>query len=297
MKPVKVTLLAVMMVFLVAATAAAGTIINMDGKVLQFEVDPVVENNRTLVPLRDIFEAMGAQVSWDDKSQTARAVKGDITVVLPFGSNRAMINGKAQQLEAPAQLVKGRILVPLRFVAETFGGTVNWDQAKHTINITKAKTANQSQTSLHVGGDKCSSVVDYSLSDLQAMKDIIISENYYSRGKAKENWSAAAHNEFTGVSLAGLLEKKVGLKGIPSRVKIKAEDGYNLILSWDEVKASYIDETNPDQQLKIMLAWSMDGQKINQEGGNSLRLIIGQKYKGDYNRQRWVNYVESITIE
>lgn len=82
---------------------------------------------------------------------------------------------------------------------------------------------------------------------------------------------------------------------MPTRVKITAEDGYTLMLSWDEVQASYMDETNPDKQLKIILAWSQDGQ-ANSADGSCLRLVMGQKYQGDYNRQRWVHSVNSITV-
>lgn len=301
MKHIKITMLMLTMVLMFSAVAvAAGPEVYLDGQALHFDVDPVIDNNRTLVPLRGIFEAMGANVVWEQTSQTAKAVKGDTTVVLTVGSTSPMVNGQVQNLNVAAKIVNQRILAPLRFVGETFGGTVSWDQTANRVDIvtqTSSATSLQSQAILSITGEKLKAAMKYSLSDLQGMKDVILTDTYYSRGKAKENWAAASHNEFTGISLASLLEQKVGLKAEPTRIKIKAEDGYTLMLSWDEVKASYIDETKSDKHLTTMLAWSQDGQADQFTDGSCLRLIIGQKYPGDYNRQRWVKNVSSISVE
>ena len=301
MKHMKLTILTLIMVLMLSTgAAAAGPEVYLDGQVLYFDVDPVLENNRTLVPLRGIFEAMGAEVVWEQESRTARAVKGNTTVILTVGSTSPMVNGKVQTLDVPAKILNQRMLAPLRFVSEAFGGTVSWDQAAYRIDIvskTGSTASPQNQAILSISGEKLKAAMNYSLSDLQGMKDITLTDTYYSRGKAKANWAAASHNEFTGVALAGLLEQKVGLKAEPTRVTIKAEDGYTLRLSWDEVKASYIDETNPDKELTTILAWSQDGRAYSSTDGSCLRLVIGQKYQGDFNRQRWVHSVQSITVE
>lgn len=301
LKYVKRTILLLILILLFPAMASAtGPEVYLDGQALHFEVSPVIEDNRTLVPLRGIFEAMGAKVVWAQESQTATAVKGDTTVVLPVGSTSPTVNGQVQSLNVAAKIVNGRILAPLRFVGEAFGGTVNWDQAANRIEIvsqTMNTTPLQNQTIISITGDTLKSAMNYSLSDLQAMTDITISDSYYSRGKAKDSWAAASHNTFAGISLAALLEQKVGLKAEPSRIKIKAEDGYTLMLSWQEVKASYLDETNPDKKLTTILAWSQDGQAYASPAGSCLRLIMGQKYEGEFNRQRWVHSVSSIIVE
>ncbi len=106
--------------------------ITLDGKPMDFEVLPRVENNRVLVPLRAIFEAMGARVEWNQATQTATAVKDNITVVLPLNSTQPTVNGTAWQLEVPAKVVQQRTLAPLRFVGEALGGTASWDQGNYT---------------------------------------------------------------------------------------------------------------------------------------------------------------------
>ena len=108
----------------------------LDGKELNFEVAPVIENSRTLVPLRAIFEAMGADVQWNESTRTVTATKGSKVVVLPLNSTSPTINGVVYPLDTTAKIVNNRTLAPLRFVGEAFDGTVNWDAATRTIFIT-----------------------------------------------------------------------------------------------------------------------------------------------------------------
>jgi beta-lactamase superfamily II metal-dependent hydrolase len=120
--------------------AFAAPTVHLDGKQLTFDVPPMIENSRTLVPLRAIFEAMGATVSWDQSTQTATAIKNDTTVVLQIGSTSPVINGQIKQLDVPAKIVNGRTLAPLRFVGEAFGGSVSWDSNTQTITISSTGT-------------------------------------------------------------------------------------------------------------------------------------------------------------
>lgn len=113
----------------------AAPTVDLDGKQLTFDVQPTIENGRTLVPLRAIFEAMGANVDWNQSTQTATATKDGTTVNLRIGSLTPTINGQAKTLDVPAKIVNGRTLAPLRFVGEAFGGTVGWDPATQKITI------------------------------------------------------------------------------------------------------------------------------------------------------------------
>ncbi|MCL1810139.1 MAG: stalk domain-containing protein, partial [Clostridiales bacterium] len=109
----------------------------VNGKALTFDQPPIIENSRTLVPLRAIFEALGATVDWNQSKQTVTAVKGGVTVSLTIGSNVMVRNGKNIALDVPAQLVGNRTLVPARAVAESFGAKVGWDPATKTVTITE----------------------------------------------------------------------------------------------------------------------------------------------------------------
>lgn len=81
----------------------------INGQLLTFDVPPALVDGRTLVPLRVIFEALGATVKWDDATQTVTAARGDTTIELTIGSPVARVNGVEKQLDVPAMLVDGRI--------------------------------------------------------------------------------------------------------------------------------------------------------------------------------------------
>ena len=119
-----------------AATGSSAPRVILNDKQLTFEVPPVIENGRTMVPLRTIFEAMGANVTWNATSRVVTASKGAITVILPINASTPKVNGSVCSLDVPPRIVKNRTLAPLRFVGEAFGGRVSWNTK--TIYISNA---------------------------------------------------------------------------------------------------------------------------------------------------------------
>lgn len=108
----------------------------VDGEQILFDVNPILEDDRTLVPMRAIFEALGAEVSWDDASQTAIAVKDGDTMKITIDSKTLYKNDTAIALDVPARMVGDRTLVPVRAVSESFDATVEWDEANQRVIIT-----------------------------------------------------------------------------------------------------------------------------------------------------------------
>lgn len=113
----------------------------IDGSELILDVPPAFIGDRLVVPLRAIFEALGAEIEWDGATRTVTARKGPRTVVLMVGSPTATVDGKSVTLAVPAVIVENRTMVPLRFVAEALGGEVSWDGAARTAIITSAQVA------------------------------------------------------------------------------------------------------------------------------------------------------------
>ena len=103
---------------------------------LTFDVPPVIENGRTLVPLRAIFEALGATIDWQQSTQTVTAVKDDTTIVLTIGAENFIKNGGVISLDVPGKLLSGRTLVPVRAISEAFDLKVDWEQSTRTVTIT-----------------------------------------------------------------------------------------------------------------------------------------------------------------
>jgi len=117
------------------AFAAQPIRVTVDGFKLDFDVSPILENGRVLVPLRAIFEKLGAEVNWDDNSKKITAVKDNKTVSLVVGEKAAYIDGQPVQLDVPAKIIKGRTLVPVRFISEALGNEVIWKQDSKFVAI------------------------------------------------------------------------------------------------------------------------------------------------------------------
>lgn len=129
-----IVLLTVLMLLTAATVAQAAPSVILNGQSMTFDVPPTIENGRTLVPLRTIFEALGAGVQWDGSTQMVTATKANTEIKLVIGG-QAFKNGKPVNLEVPAKVVDGRTLVPLRFVSEAMGCTVGWDGTNQVITI------------------------------------------------------------------------------------------------------------------------------------------------------------------
>ncbi|MBE7054374.1 MAG: hypothetical protein E7391_08945 [Ruminococcaceae bacterium] len=113
--------------------------ITLNGTTLTTDQPPIIVEGRTLVPVRVIFEALGATVTWDDSIKTATGVLDGTTVSLQINNTVAKVNGKDVTLDVPAQIVNSRTLVPVRFISESLGCKVDWDDATKTVIIESAK--------------------------------------------------------------------------------------------------------------------------------------------------------------
>ena len=138
----KVFTLSVLISALISTSAFAAINITVDNKPLTTDVSPVIIDGRTLVPVRSIFEELGADVIWNNETKTVSATKGATNIEITLGSNNAYVNNNAVILDVPAQSVNGRTMVPARFVAEALGCNVNWDSANQLIQISSSKSTN-----------------------------------------------------------------------------------------------------------------------------------------------------------
>lgn len=99
------------------------------------QVEPVVREGRTLVPLRALAEALGAEVAWDAATQTVTFTKGGNTVSLQIGSQQVLLNGQEVTIDVPAALLNSRTFVPLRAVAELLETQVDYDAEAGTVIV------------------------------------------------------------------------------------------------------------------------------------------------------------------
>lgn len=140
------TLLSAAMITAAAASpsfAADDISVTLDGRKLSFDVPPQIINERTMVPLRAIFEALGADVDWNQATQTVTSSKDDITIRLTIDSNIMYVNGNTVVLDTPACVVNERTLVPVRAISEAFNTTVDWDNDTRTVIISSQPSNSQ----------------------------------------------------------------------------------------------------------------------------------------------------------
>lgn len=116
--------------------AIDSTAMKVNDKETTLDVPAQIISDRTMVPLRAIFEALGAEVNWNDATKTVTGKKGDKTVSLTINDTAMKVNDATVTLDVPAQIVNDRTLVPVRAISEGLGATVDWDAATRTVTVT-----------------------------------------------------------------------------------------------------------------------------------------------------------------
>lgn len=122
---------------LCVSAADEGIKVYLEGNKINFDVQPQTINDRTMVPIRAIFEAMGANVTWDNTTQTAISTKDNTTVKMTLNSTTEYINDVAHEMDVTPVIIDGRTLAPARYVAEAFGYNVDWDDTTKSVLISK----------------------------------------------------------------------------------------------------------------------------------------------------------------
>ena len=123
-----------------SALAQAEVTVNFNGEKMSFDAAPFIESDRTLVPVRAIFETcVGASVNWDNDTKTVIIVYGEGEeqkfIVLQIGNTSAFVNGEAVTLDVPARIVDDRTFVPLAFLMNELGNSVSWNGDTRTVDI------------------------------------------------------------------------------------------------------------------------------------------------------------------
>lgn len=111
--------------------------ISVFGREIQNDVAPKIVNDRTMLPIRIVAESLGGTVTWNGELQRVTIQKGADVILITIGADTAYVNGTAVKLDAAAFVENGRTYLPLRFISETLGAQVVWNEAEKTVTITK----------------------------------------------------------------------------------------------------------------------------------------------------------------
>lgn len=161
-----------------AAVVSADDIkVIVDSKPVTFDQQPVIEDGRTLVPMRAIFEAMGCDVQWEAASQKITASNSGKTITMNINNVNMRVAEQSGitnvTLDVPPQIYGGRTLVPVRAISEALGANVGWDGNTRTVTVssvaylknltgTDGRRAGASKGSLSVEGHSVKISVDKS---------------------------------------------------------------------------------------------------------------------------------------
>ena len=126
----------------VSAASTKDITVKVNDTVIRFpDQKPIIQNERTLVPIRFVAEALEYDVDWNEKDNTA--VIDDGKIILYIGTNKAKINGKSVTLDVASTVVRDRTMVPLRVIAETLDCSVDWIGETKTILINQKKNGRE----------------------------------------------------------------------------------------------------------------------------------------------------------
>ncbi len=221
-KTVLVGAVAVVLFFATSVFAYPSIKVFVDGQAVSFDQAPVIIDDRTLVPMRAIFQALGSEVSWYEPTKTVTSTKDGDTFVLVIGQTGLYKNGQlVYTMDVPARIMNGRTMVPVRAIAEAFDAEVGWDPAGYVINIFSGEDEVQNSYSTTVLADDGTVVLSFDMSVSKSsskyaekMEKILMAEaeeiaedfiNDYGT-KAKKEYASAKGTSFTPYTYQGSYE-------------------------------------------------------------------------------------------
>lgn len=300
------SILVVMVTVLLATTCFATTAdVQLNGKIIDFtddngnKVEAQIINNRTLVPLRKIFEELGCTVEWEQETRTAIATKEDVKLILQIDNNnvKKIVNGKETtiKLDVPPTIYNNRTLVPLRFIAESLNKQVGWDSQNYTAIIIDY---NYFANSL---SNKAKYLYEIFENEYKNF-DIEITRNYFDELDSSNNNIA---NIKANVSSDGeTYTAKINFSGTNALMKEIAEEKWNDIEFKFKYNASDIQYSTSDVTVAKMLAVAVNEKynvkyeslnlsgNVNDKFEDVVRNIVGIK-ENDLN----INSFENINSE
>lgn len=135
-----------------ATTVQAQTTVRLNGQPLATSVPPTTIKGHTMVPMRDIFEALGASVNYNSLTRGIIAKRANTNISLQIGNRSAVVNGRTIMLEQAPMIDDGSTLVPLRFVSENLGANVRYNAQRRIVNIRTDGKANGNNGGTQVAG-------------------------------------------------------------------------------------------------------------------------------------------------
>lgn len=130
-----ILILFILIILPVKAFASSNIELFVNGSFVNSDVEPIIENNRTLVPVRVISENLGYEVKWNEKTESVSINGNNKNIVMTINSSTSFVNNKKFTLDTPAKIINNRTFVPVRFIAESLGTNVDWDNENRVVVV------------------------------------------------------------------------------------------------------------------------------------------------------------------
>lgn len=256
-KIVSVLLSMVIFASLFITASAADISVMINGTPLSFDVPPQLINDRTMVPMRAIFEGLGALVDWNEETATATAKKGDTVIRITIDSTSMYVGENVVELDSPACIINDRTLVPVRAISEALGCEVAWNGDEYKVEIRNTEYGRSYPTVtdiLGIEGEMSDPIFDYRCTytatkeEMQKYVDVLISE-YGFVSRDDDNWMFKSGGDWqledgTNVRLAADLWQLENWTNINERLSISEN-------FFDESKIDINIEHNPNRYSTI----------------------------------------------
>ena len=142
MKKIIACILACLMLLPVGVMASNDVAVQINGMPVEFDVPAQIIGDRTMVPMRKIFQTFQAEIEWFGETQVILATRGPVIIVMQIGETKMNVTdvstGEAKEivLDVPPCIIGDRTLVPIRAISESLGMDVQWDDLTRTVLIT-----------------------------------------------------------------------------------------------------------------------------------------------------------------
>ena len=277
-----VSLLLICIMVLSFSAHAMDITVFVDDTKIEFDVPPTSESGRTLVPMRYIFEALGAEVDWIAEDNKVVATKDDTTIELVLGSNIMLKNGEEIVLDVPAKAIEGRTLVPVRAISEALDAKVDWIGEEFKVDI---KSASKDIVLTEEGAKETAQAFIDAVSEMDFFKALEYMEN---GEEIRSKMPEGTYTEIMASTLADMLTNGTGeLTGtaaslketiVPLITEVLKAYASRMDCSITDVKATEngytftISVTLPDEESLASLSEGINTEELSVEIANKLVL-------------------------
>ncbi|MEC0231040.1 stalk domain-containing protein [Paenibacillus alba] len=242
------------------APKASGIRVNLDANTVPFNSPPFITNSTTLVQFRPIFDRLGLQISWEEKTQTIVGKKEGVQIQLQIDNPVALVNGTAITLPVAPTLVDGNTFVPVRFISESVDAKVEWDDKSRFVTIQTKRGFATNDGKFHFTAyglwrdmaDEAKSVETGQM-DTDGAQLAIRYFNYtmlfiYSAPKSSE--------DLKSMKLVQYLDKVKQDRGITKETTI--EEKQTKALGLDALQITYVNNNDWDKRIDTLMVFESD---------------------------------------